>query len=133
MPPGGSQTRARPRTHIFCASGPGPYEEFAFELRHAKSEPGSKEKPEKKTAPIQLAPTLDQADLDFAADTILANIRGPNSVLYGSAADAPEYESSGDRAVSLRERPSHLLEGPNPACHLCHADPSHAINDLRPR
>ena len=46
--------------------------------------------------PIKLAPTLKPADLHFAADTILANIEGPNRVLYAAAADAPAYDHSAE-------------------------------------
>ena len=38
--------------------------------------------------PIELSPTLTQKDLDFASSTILANVKGPNKVLYGAAASS---------------------------------------------
>ena len=51
--------------------------------------------------PIKLAPTLKPADLHFAADTILANIEGPNRVLYAAAADAPAYDHSAEKSTPL--------------------------------
>ena len=42
----------------------------------------------KKAEPIELSPTLTQLDLSFAAQTIMANLKGPNAVLYGHAAPA---------------------------------------------
>ena len=44
----------------------------------------------KKADPIELSPTLTQLDLSFAAQTIMANVKGPNAVLYGHAASATD-------------------------------------------
>ena len=45
----------------------------------------------KKAMPIELSPTLTHLDLEFASQTIMANLDGPNAVLYGPAA-APEAD-----------------------------------------